>query len=108
MDRGRKENQKGLGRREASTLQSNSTLISISTDGSVPEWNTKKGFAVNTLMQLERMLYLVFLKQLKFDFLKSPKLKELRYYRKCTCGMRFVAQLSLTLEGVYAATLKRG
>ena len=30
------------------------TLISISTDGSVLEWTTKKGFAVNTLMQLKR------------------------------------------------------
>ena len=30
------------------------TLISISTDGSVLEWTTKKGFAVSTLMQLKR------------------------------------------------------
>jgi hypothetical protein len=30
------------------------TLASISTDGSVLEWTTKKGFAVNTLMQLKR------------------------------------------------------
>ena len=42
---------------EAPTLHSHSTLISISTDGSVLEWTTKKGFAVNTLMQLKRIIY---------------------------------------------------
>jgi WD40 repeat protein len=30
------------------------TLISISTDGSVLEWNRKKGFALSTLMQLKK------------------------------------------------------
>jgi hypothetical protein len=48
--------EEGLGMSQASTLHSNGTLMSISIDGSVLEWTTKKGFAVKTPMQLKRTL----------------------------------------------------